>query len=80
MNIDIARHIARAVFRSSRELTELIPFLKDHLSAEEHAAYSKAIGSAVAAIQLDVMNKLLADHPALESEIEANLAKYGRYL
>jgi len=26
------------------------------------------------------MNKLLAGHPALESEIEANLAKYGRYL
>jgi len=37
------------------------------LSVGDHAAFSKAIGSTVAAIQLDVMNKLLADHPALES-------------
>jgi len=54
--------------------------LPNHLSVGDHAAFSKAIGSTVAAIQLDVMNKLLADHPALESEIEANLAKYGRCL
>jgi len=79
MNVDIARHIVGAA-RSSRELAELVPFLKDHLSADEHAAYSKAIGSAVAAIQLDVMNKVLADDPGLESEIEASVAKYGRYL
>ena len=80
MNIDIARHIARAALRSSRDLAELIPCLKAYLSADEHAAYSKAIGSAVAAIQLDVMNKVLADNPGLESEIEASIAKYGRYL
>jgi hypothetical protein len=80
MNIDLARHIARAAFRSSREIGELVPFLKDRLSPDEYSIYSKAIGSAVAAIQVDLMNKLLADHPALNSEIEASIAKYGRYL
>ena len=80
MNIDLARHVARAAFRSSRELSELVPFLKDRLDAEEYTMYAKAIGSVIAAIQLDVMNKLVTDHPVLEAEIEAGIAKYGRYL
>jgi hypothetical protein len=42
--------------------------------------YAKAIGSAIAALQLDVMNKLMTDHPGLEAEIEASITKYGRYL
>jgi len=37
--------------------------LKDRLSAEEYTAYAKAIGSAVAAIQIDPVNKLVADYP-----------------
>jgi hypothetical protein len=80
VNIDLARHIARAAFRSSRELGDLVPFLKDRLSAEEHSVYAKAIGSAVAAIQIDLMNKLVSDHPGLEAEIEASMKKHGRYL
>ena len=80
MNIDLARHIARAAFRSSHELSELVPFLKDRLSAEEYAIYSKAIGSAIASIQVDLMNKLVADNLGLEAEIEASILKYGRYL
>jgi hypothetical protein len=80
VNIDLARHVARAVFLSSRELGELVPFLKDRLGAEEYAVYAKAIGSAIAALQLDVMNKLMTDHPGLEAEIEASITKYGRYL
>ena len=39
-----------------------------------------AIGLAVASIQVDLMNKLVADHPGLEADIEASIAKYGRYL
>jgi hypothetical protein len=80
VNIDLARHVARAAFRSSRELGELVPFLKDRLNAEEYSIYAKAIGSAVASIQVDLMNKLVADHPGLEAEIEASIGKYGRYL
>ncbi len=80
MDIDLARHVARAAFRSSRELSDLIPFLKDHLDTEEYQPYAKAIASAVAAIHLDLMNKLFADHPGLEAEVEASIEKYGRYL
>ena len=80
MNIDLARHVVRAAFRSSRELAELLPFLKDQLGPEEYTVYAKAVGSAVAAIQVDLMNKLVAAHPGLEAEIEASIAKHGRYL
>ena len=80
MNIDIARYVARAAFKSSHELSELVPFLNDRLGAEEYAAYAKAIGLAIAAIQVDLMNKLVADHPGLEAEIEASIAKHGRYV
>ena len=65
MNIDIARHIAVLLLGARENL--LNSSLPNHLSVGDHAAFSKAIGSTVAAIQLDVMNKLLADHPALES-------------
>lgn len=80
MKIDLARHVARVAFRSSRELGELVPFLKSTLSPDEYASYAKAIGLAVAAIQVDLMNKLTTDHPGLEAEIAASIAKYGRYL
>jgi hypothetical protein len=80
MNIDLARDVVRVAFRSSSELAELVPFLKSYLSAEEYSTYAKAIGLAVVSIQVDLMNKLVADHPGLEADIEASIAKYGRYL
>ena len=80
MDIDLARHVARAALRSSRELGDLIPFLKEHLSVQGYQGYAKAIASAVAAIQVDLLNKLTADHPGLNAEIENDTAKYERYL
>jgi hypothetical protein len=80
MEIDLARYLARAAFRSSRELGDLIPFLKTRLGAEEYQGYAKAIASAVAVIQIDLLNKLMLDHPALKAEIENSIAKYDRYL
>ena len=80
MNIDLARHIVRSAFRSSRELGDLLPLLKQHLDASEYQRYAKAIASAVAATQLEVVNTVTADHPGLEAEIEALMSKYDRYL
>lgn len=80
MDVDLARHVARAAFRSSRELGDLVPFLKERLSADEYPDYARSIASAIAAIHLDLVNKLIADHPGLEGEIEASIATHGRYL
>jgi hypothetical protein len=79
MDIEMARTVARAAFRSTRELGALMPLLKEKLPAGEYALYSKAIASAIANIQLDIVNKLTTEHPGLESEIEGSIKKAGRY-
>jgi hypothetical protein len=45
MDIDLALYVVRAAFRSSRELGDLGPFLKEHLRAEEYRPYAPAIAS-----------------------------------
>lgn len=80
MNIDLARHVVRAAFRSSRELSNLLPLLKENLSAGEYQHYAKAIAAAIAATQLEVVNAVTSSHPELEAEIEAQMSKYDRYL
>ena len=79
MDIDMARDIARAAFRSTRELGALVPILKDRLEPREFDSYAKAIASAIAGIQLDIVNRLIAEHPALEAEIETAINRTGQY-
>jgi hypothetical protein len=80
MDIDLARHVLRIAFSASRELGTLVPLLKEHCEAAEDEPYAKAIASTIAAIQLSLVNKVAADHPLLEAEMEGNIATYGQYL
>jgi hypothetical protein len=80
MDINVARHVIRAAFRSGRELEGLLGLLKEHCSANEYKTYVTAIATAVASIQLEIVNRIASSHPALEEEIEALVSKYGRYL
>ncbi|MBI3700387.1 MAG: hypothetical protein HY242_08075 [Afipia sp.] len=80
MEVDLARHIARCVFLSSRQLSELIPILKDNCSADEYQQFTKGIATVIAHMNLELMNKICAEHPQVEKEIEADMAKYGRFL
>ena len=80
MDIDVARHVLRVAFRSAGELQQLLPVLKKSCAADEYEAYAKGIAAAVAEIALEVTNRVIADHPALETEVEADVAKHGRYL
>lgn len=70
----------RTVFRSARELEGLIPLLKEHASAEEYATYGKGIAMVLAAMSTELSSKVLAGHAELSQEIDADMAKYGRYL
>lgn len=79
MHIELARTVARAAFRSSRELGALVPMLKQQLSADEFDIYSKAIATTIASIQIDIVNKLTAEHSGLEAEIEAAIKRDGHY-
>ena len=80
MDIDVARHVMRSVFRSARELEALIPLLKEHCDAEEYATYGNGVAMVLAAMSTELSGKLLAAHPELSQEIDADIAKYGRYL
>lgn len=80
MDTDLARHVVRAAFRSARELELLLIPLKAHCSADEYTKYSKAIGTAIASIHLEIVNRITSDQPGLESEIETRIEKYGRYV
>jgi hypothetical protein len=80
MDIDIARHLIRAVFRSEHELGNLIELLKRHCDETEYKIYAKAIAGAIAAINLEVMNRIIDAHPELEAEIDSSIKKYDRFL
>jgi hypothetical protein len=80
MDTDLARHVIRTAFQSARELESLLAPVKAHCSAEEYAKYSKAIATAIASIHLEIVNRVTSDQPGLEGEIEAKIAKYGRYV
>ena len=79
MDIALARTIAQSAFRRSRELGALLPTLKEKLSPDEFKVYSKAIGTVIANIQVDIVNKPTAEHPNLESEIESAIKRAGHY-
>ena len=79
MEIDIARDVVRAAFRSSSELQQLLATLKGRCRPEEYQVYARNIAAAIDAIGVSLINKTLAEHPELKSEIEASIAKTGRY-
>lgn len=80
MDINIARHVIRASFRSGQELENLLGFLKNHCDPSEYKAFATAIATAVASIQLEIVNRVVSLHPGLEDEMENTISKYGRYL
>ena len=80
MDISVARHVIRASFRSGRELEALLDLLKQHCGADEYQTYATAIATAVASIQVEIVNRITSSHPDLEDEMEAVISKYGRYL
>ena len=80
MERDLARHVVRAAFRAERELTELLPLLKQHVDAEGYADLARDIAAAVDAINVALLAKVLSAHPDMEAEIDANIRKYDRFL
>jgi hypothetical protein len=78
MDKNIAREVVRAVFRSGGELEKLLGVLKDRSSAEEYKVYTRQVATAIDGIHVALLNKVLAQFPELEAEIEANLARTGR--
>ena len=47
MDRDVARHVIRASFQATRELTSLIPVLKEHAPSDEYRDYARRIAHAI---------------------------------
>jgi hypothetical protein len=80
MDIELARDVVRAAFRASSELQVLLGVLKERCRPEEYRDYARGIATAMDAIGVGLINKTLAEHPELQSEIDESIAKHGRYM
>jgi hypothetical protein len=79
MDLDVARQVVRATFRSSTSLTDLLPVLKAHCPPEEYQAFARAIAAVVGEAGLQLLNRVFAEHPELEAEVDEAIARDGRY-
>lgn len=77
--IEVARDIIRAGFQSARQLSELLPTLRERCPPEVYTEYSRAIGAAVHSIMSNTIDKAISDHPTLRAEIDEKIARDGRY-
>jgi hypothetical protein len=78
MTEDLARLVALTAFRSSADLGNLVPILKQHCSEEEYRDFLDAITHAMTTIDLSVTRKAKALIPGIEAEWDAKVAAYGR--
>lgn len=78
MNRDLAQHVARVAFRSSADLNDLIPLLREHCVQEEYEKYVKAIASASAEIGTEILARIFSSYPELEQDFEERIRRYGR--
>ena len=78
MDKKTARQVLQAAFRSGSELEGLLRVLKEKCAADEYQAYARGIASVIDSISVTLTNKVLAEHPELADEIEANLKRSDR--
>ncbi|SEJ17140.1 hypothetical protein SAMN05428950_1011347 [Sphingomonas sp. OV641] len=76
MDRDLARIVIGSAFRASRELTELVPLLKEHDDQSEDLRLGLA--SAIAEIGQAVLNPLFEAFPDMEAETDNLIERYGR--
>ena len=80
MDQDLARHVIRTSFRTTRELGNLLAMMKQHLNEQEYRNYSHGIATAIDAIQVALLNTTFASHPELKAEVENSINKYDCFL
>jgi len=79
MDIEMAREVVRAAFRSGSELERLLRPLKERCTPDEYRDYARGIAAAIDAVGVHLIKKAIAAYPQLNSEIEASIARHGRF-
>ena len=77
MDNELARHIAVTAFRSSANMNDLIPLLKEHCSNDEYQVYLEAISAISGDIAYKFLKKIYDEHPDIEKDIDNRIDKYG---
>lgn len=78
MDRDLAGIIISACYRSTRELGDLAPLIKEHCEESDYLALRTAIGSAIYDILENIATHAASKYPDLKAEIESRIEKYGR--
>ncbi|WP_198116950.1 hypothetical protein [Massilia rhizosphaerae] len=78
MEKELAKLVALTAFRSSGELNNLLPLLKEHCDEGEYRQLSVGIATASAEIGRQILQSVFAAHPELEKELGATVKKFGR--
>lgn len=79
MNIELARAVIRGAFRSTSELANLLPALKEQCNPDEYKTYALGIAAAIDAIMTNTINRAVQAYPDLAKEIDEQIARHGRY-
>lgn len=79
MDIELARNLVRSAFRVSADLQTLLPAIKASCSDEEYRELARGVAEAIDSVWQALAAKALAAHPELEAEIDAKIARDGRY-
>ena len=77
MKAELARHIALVAFRSSANLNELLPLIRDHCDEDEYRAYLEGISSITAEVAQQVLKRVYDEHPDIEKDIDKRIEEYG---
>ncbi|HTV38621.1 MAG TPA: hypothetical protein VMF12_19485 [Xanthobacteraceae bacterium] len=56
----------------------MLLLLKKHCRAAQYEEYGKAIARAIHGVQRELISRVIAEHPELDEEMDAKVAKYGR--
>ncbi len=78
MDKDLAKLVAITAFRSSSEISNLIPLLREKCEDSEYQIFVKAIARASGEIGQQLMFRVFVEHPDLEKEFDEMVKKYGR--
>jgi len=77
MKIELAKHVALTAFRSSANLNDLLPLLREHCSGDEYQTYLSAIAKISGDIAIHLLGKIDQEHPEIQREIDKRIEEYG---
>jgi hypothetical protein len=80
MDIDLARHLARTSFRTTRDVQGTLALLKLQLPDAEYRDCARDIAGAVHAINTALLARAISAQPSLQAEIDASIDRYDRFL